>query len=486
MKELIIARKEEQRVLQSLKNENTAQFLAVYGRRRVGKTFLIREFFEDSFSFKHTALSPLELRDINPDALYKAQLAEFKKSLVRYGHNNDNPIADWFEAFDRLRELIESKRTRERAIVFIDEMPWLDTPRAGFISALEHFWNDYGSGKHNLLLIVCGSSTTWMLDKLIHNQGGLYGRTTKEMHIHPFTLSECEEYYKSRGIMMDRYDILQSYMILGGVAYYMSYMEKGRSLAQNIDSLFFCQGGRLEDEYNKLFTSLFGENDKYQKVVEFLSKNRYGATQDEIANAVGMSRGGTLSKMIKALVKSDLVISYYDFKGSNKEAYYKLTDLFCLFYLNFVRKHPTTNQTFWQDNQNSPKLNAWRGLAFEDVCFVHQNEIRHALGIGGVHTEIYPWRNESTTAGKGAQIDMIIDRADRVMNVCEMKFTIGEFTIDKNCDAALRNKIATVMELTRGRRNPQMTLITTYGLKDNQYSNRIQRIVTMNDLFTKR
>lgn len=486
MKELIIARKEEQRVLQSLKNENTAQFLAVYGRRRVGKTFLIREFFEDSFSFKHTALSPLELKDINPDALYKAQLAEFKKSLVRYGHNNDNPIADWFEAFDRLRELIESKRTREKAIVFIDEMPWLDTPRAGFISALEHFWNDYGSGKHNLLLIVCGSSTTWMLDKLIHNQGGLYGRTTKEMHIHPFTLSECEEYYKSRGIMMDRYDILQSYMILGGVAYYMSYMEKGRSLAQNIDSLFFCQGGRLEDEYNKLFTSLFGENDKYQKVVEFLSKSRYGATQDEIANAVGMSRGGTLSKMIKALVKSDLVISYYDFKGSNKEAYYKLTDLFCLFYLNFVRKHPTTNQTFWQDNQNSPKLNTWRGLAFEDVCFVHQNEIRHALGIGGVHTEIYPWRNESTTAGKGAQIDMIIDRADRVMNVCEMKFTIGEFTIDKNYDAALRNKIATVMELTRGRRNPQMTLITTYGLKDNQYSNRIQRIVTMNDLFTKR
>jgi len=486
MKELIIARKEEQRVLQSLKNENTAQFLAVYGRRRVGKTFLIREFFEDSFSFKHTALSPLELKDINPDALYKAQLAEFKKSLVRYGHNNDNPIADWFEAFDRLRELIESKRTRERAIVFIDEMPWLDTPRAGFISALEHFWNDYGSGKHNLLLIVCGSSTTWMLDKLIHNQGGLYGRTTKEMHIHPFTLSECEEYYKSRGIMMDRYDILQSYMILGGVAYYMSYMEKGRSLAQNIDSLFFCQGGRLEDEYNILFTSLFGENDKYQKIVEFLSKNRYGATQDEIANAVGMSRGGTLSKMIKALVKSDLVISYYDFKGSNKEAYYKLTDLFCLFYLNFVRKHPTTNQTFWQDNQNSPKLNAWRGLAFEDVCFVHQNEIRHALGIGGVHTEIYPWRNESTTAGKGAQIDMIIDRADRVMNVCEMKFTIGEFTIDKNYAAALRNKIATVMELTRGRRNPQMTLITTYGLKDNQYSNRIQRIVTMNDLFTKR
>ena len=219
MRNLIIARKEEQRMLQNLKNERTAQFLAVYGRRRVGKTFLIREYFEDSFTFKHTALSPLELKDINPDALYKAQLAEFKKSLVRYGHKNDSQISDWFEAFDRLRELIESKNANERVIAFIDEMPWMDTPRAGFMSALEHFWNDYGSGKHNLLLIACGSATTWMLDKLIHNQGGLYGRTTKEMHIHPFTLSECEEYYKSRGVMMDRYDILQSYMILGGVAY---------------------------------------------------------------------------------------------------------------------------------------------------------------------------------------------------------------------------------------------------------------------------
>lgn len=485
MRNLIIARKEEQRMLQNLKNERTAQFLAVYGRRRVGKTFLIREYFEDSFTFKHTALSPLELKDINPDALYKAQLAEFKKSLVRYGHKNDSQISDWFEAFDRLRELIESKNANERVIAFIDEMPWMDTPRAGFMSALEHFWNDYGSGKHNLLLIACGSATTWMLDKLIHNQGGLYGRTTKEMHIHPFTLSECEEYYKSRGVMMDRYDILQSYMILGGVAYYLSYIEKGRSLAQNIDSLFFSQGGKLEDEFDKLFTSLFGDNDKYRKIVEFLSKNRYGATQDEIAKAVGMSRGGSLSNMIKALVKSDLIISYYNFKGSNKEAYYKLTDLFCLFYLNFVRKHPTTNRTFWQDNQNSPKLNAWRGLAFEDVCFVHQNEIRSALGISGVHTEIYPWRSEEGTASKGAQIDMIIDRADRVINICEMKFSIGEFTIDKNYDSSLRNKIATVTELTKGKRNPQMTLITTYGLKENQYSGRIQRMVTMDDLFMR-
>lgn len=486
MKDLIVARKEEQRILHNLKNEKTAQFLAVYGRRRVGKTFLIREYFEDSFSFRHTALSPLELKDINPDALYKAQLSEFRKSLLRYGHGNDSPIQDWFEAFDRLRELLESKKSDGKLVTFIDEMPWMDTPRAGFMSALEHFWNDYGAGKHNLLLIACGSATTWMLDKLIHNNGGLYGRTTREMHIHPFTLSECEEYYSSRGIMMDRYDILQSYMILGGVAYYMSYIEKGRSLAQNIDTILFSQGGKLEDEYDKLFTSLFGDNGRYRKIVEFLSKNRYGATKKEIAEAVGMKQGGTLSNMIKALIKSDLVISYNDFGSSKKETYYKLSDLFCLFYLNFVQKHPTTNRTFWQDNQNSPKLNSWKGLAFEDVCFVHQNEIKSALGIGGVHTEIYPWRSTKEDSGRGAQIDMLIDRADRVMNICEIKFSIGEFAIDKDYDASLRNKIAAVTDMTKGKRNPQMTLITTYGLKENMYSSRIQRLVTMSGLFTGR
>lgn len=481
MKKLIVARKEEQKVLQSLLKEKTAQFLTVYGRRRVGKTFLIREYFEDSFAFKHTALSPFELKDINPDVLYRAQLSEFQKSLTRYGLSVNEPIKDWFEAFDRLRDLIECKNPKQKQVVFIDEMPWLDTPRAGFVSAFEHFWNDYGAGKHNLLLIVCGSATTWMLDKLIHNKGGLYGRTTKEMHIHPFTLSECEEYYKKGGIMMDRYDILQSYMILGGVAYYMSYIEKGKSLAQNIDQMLFSQGGKLEDEFDNLFTSLFGDNEKYRKIVEILSKNRGGATREQIAEKMEMSSGGTLSAMLKSLEKSDLISTYRNFKNS-RETYYKLTDPFCLFYLNFVKKHPTNNTRFWQDNQNSPKLSAWRGLAFEDVCFVHQDKIKEALGISGIHSEVYPWR-VTDTSSSGAQVDMLIDRADRVINVCEMKFSIDEFSISKVYEVSLRNKITAITELTKGKKNPQLTLITTYGLKDNIYSGRIQRVVTMDDLF---
>ena len=391
MKDRIIGRESEKEVLTSLYQSNNAEFLAVYGRRRVGKTYLVREFFEDTFAFYHTALSPFELKN-QPKLLYRAQLDEFAHSLRKYGDTKDDSIDNWFEAFHRLEALLDGKKGRKRMVVFIDEMPWLDTPRAGFMSAFEHFWNGWGAGKHNLLLIVCGSATTWMLDKLIHNTGGLYGRTTRELHLKPFSLLQTEKYCKSMGLTMDRYDILQSYMILGGVPYYWSYFRKGTSLAKNVDDLFFSSGGKLADEFDNLFTSLFGDRVKYRTVVEALSKSRYGLTREQIAGKVEIASGGDLSEILKSLEKSDLISSYYNFGETKRNRYFKLTDPFCLFYLNFVLKHPTSNKSYWQDNQFTPKVNTWRGLAFEDVCFVHQDEIRSALGIRGVQAEVYPWR----------------------------------------------------------------------------------------------
>lgn len=482
MKEKIIGRERERAVLSSLYQSDNAEFLAVYGRRRVGKTFLVREFFEESFAFYHTALAPFELKD-HPKLLYRAQLDEFAHSLSKYGDTNDKPLENWFEAFHRLEDLLDSKRGRKKMVVFIDEMPWLDTPRAGFMSAFEHFWNGWGAGKHNLLLIVCGSATTWMLDKLIHNTGGLYGRTTRELHLRPFSLHQAEEYCKYLGLTMDRYDILQTYMMLGGVPYYWSYLEKGKSLAESIDDLFFTSAGRLSDEFDHLFSSLFGDRDKYSTIVEALSKSRYGLTREKISDKLNIASGGELSEMLKALEKSDLILSYYNFGETKRNKFYKLSDPFCLFYLNFVQKHPSRNKRFWQDNQFSPKVTAWKGLAFEDVCFVHQEEIRYSLSIMGVQAEIYPWRADSNDQTPGAQIDMLIDRADRVVNLCEMKFCQGEFAIEKDYDAKLRNKIDALLTATKNKKNIQPTLVTTYGLKTNMYSNRIQRVVVMDALF---
>lgn len=482
MKQDIIARKNEIAILDSLMEEEFAQFIAVYGRRRVGKTFLIREYFGDKFTFFHTAVSPRELKDRQPEYLYRIQLDEFAKSLKLYGYQSEEPIKDWFDAFDRLWVLIQSHPQKERLVLFIDEMPWLDTPRAGFMSALEHFWNRYASGRHGLLLIAAGSATTWMLDNLVNNNGGLYNRTNRDIHLHPFNLSETKAYYSKRGITMDAYDLVQAYMIVGGIPYYMSCFQKGLSLAQNIDAMFFSRGNKLEKEYERLFESMFTDNPKIKQIVECIAKHPYGITRKEIGQAIGAKDGGTFGKLLLSLEECDLITSFYNFGESKRNKYFKLTDPFCLFYLSFVIKHPTNNRTYWQDNQNLPKLAPWRGQAFENVCFIHQGQIKQALGIQGVHTEIFPWRYSSPET-RGAQIDMLIDRADRVVNVCEMKFTQGQFSIDKDYDEKIRNKIAAVTELTGGKRNPQMTLVTTYGLKNNMYSGRIQKVVLMDDLF---
>lgn len=275
MKNLIVAREKEQAIFERLMKEPTAQMLAVYGRRRTGKTFLVREYFDDRFVFKHTAVSPTELKEREKDRelLYRIQLNEFAASLRKYGSKEMSPITDWFEAFHRLETLLEKKRGKEKMVVFIDELPWLATPRSNFLSAFEHFWNDWGSGKHNLLLVVCGSATSWMLDNIINNKGGLYGRTNCEMHLHPFTLAETETYLHRRGVTLDRYDVVQAYMVTGGVAYYLSYFQSGLSLAENIDAIFFAENGFLQTEYDRLFTSLFADNEGYRKIVEVLDRN---------------------------------------------------------------------------------------------------------------------------------------------------------------------------------------------------------------------
>ena len=484
MKSLIIGRKLEQNKLQELYDSETAEFLVVYGRRRTGKTYLIREYFEDKFTFFHTALSPFEMAD-NDELLAKQQLSRFADSLRSFGSLTPGTPEDWFEAFDRLKELLAKQPKRKRMTVFIDELPWLDTPRSNFITAFEHFWNNWGAGRHNLFLIVCGSATSWIANKLLNNTGGLYGRSTCEMQLTPFTLHECEKFYQKKGLVFDRYDQLQAYMITGGIPYYMSYFQKGLSLAQNIDNLFFKTDGKLTNEFERLYGSLFVDTQKYISVVKILGSKRDGLTRKEIAEQLSINSGGGLTEILRALQTSNFIMQYNAFGDSKREVRYKLIDLFSLFYLYFNEFHKVDNPTFWADNVNSQQLNTWRGLAFEQVCFVHKDQIKRALGISGVGTRIMPWR---TTGTDGAQIDMIIDRDDRVVNICEMKYSKGEFVIDKDYDMKLRRKIQAfenIAEAAKIRKNPHLTIITTYGLQKNAYSGHVQRCVTMDDLLEK-
>lgn len=474
----IIGREREISLLESLFNSGKPEFVAVHGRRRVGKTFLVRELFSDRFAFSHTGLSPAELREVSY-TLLSQQLESFYSSLSRYGYEGGMP-KDWIQAFDCLIRLLESKNGK-RQVVFIDEMPWMDTAKSGFLTAFEHFWNGWGAGQTQLMLIVCGSSTSWVTDKLINSKGGLFNRITCEIVLQPFSLKECEEYYRSNDIVMDRYDQLQSYMIFGGVPYYISRFQKGMSLAQNIDFLCFAKGAQLRDEFDRLFNSLFVNPEAGKNVVRKLFARKDGLLRKDIAGKAGIPSGGGLSAMLRGLEESGFVLSYNNFNGSAKDLYYKLADPFCLFYLTFLDGRKSADEGYWSNMLSTPKLNAWRGLSFENTCFAHIPQIKTALGIAGVHTEAAPWRSRQRE--DGAQIDMVLDRDDRVTNICEMKFTGDDFTITKSYDKDLRHKMTLFAEETRSRKALHLTIVTTYGLHRNEYSGKVQNVITMDDLF---
>ncbi|MGN1173801.1 MAG: ATP-binding protein [Muribaculaceae bacterium] len=478
MEKNIIGRKEERRILLSLSKSKQSEFAVVYGRRRVGKTYLVRELFEGKFAFYHTAISPFDMSD--SELLYRQQLKAFSESLRMYGDYHNEVPSDWFEAFSWLKELLIRKGNSGRHIVFIDELPWMDTPRAGFIAAFEHFWNGWGAGCHNLFLIVCGSATTWINDKILNNTGGLYGRATREIHLSPFNLSETYEYFKSRGLSIDRYDTLHAYMVVGGIPYYLSYFEKGLSVAQNIDNMFFKKDSKLQVEFIRLYQSLFKDSEKYMGIVKFLATKRIGFTRKEICSSLGISSGAGITALLQSLEASDFIIKYIPTGGSVRDARYKLIDFFTLFYCNFADKVKVSTG-FWENSLHNPQLNAWRGFAFEEVCYAHQDKIKSALGISGINANISPWI--SNEKDSNTQIDMVIDRDDRVVNICEIKFYNGVFSITKQYDLELRDKVTAFTEQSKKRKNPHLTIITTYGLKQNMYSGSVQRVITMEDLF---
>ncbi len=475
----IIGRKRELTFLGEISDSGKAEFVAVYGRRRVGKTFLIRERFKGEFAFYHTALAPDEL---SGKRLLAEQLRSFGHSLEKYGLEPCAAPADWTEAFERLERLLERKSGMGRQFVFIDELPWLDTPRSGFVTAFEHFWNGWGAGRDDLMLIVCGSATSWINDKFLNDTGGLYGRITREIHLSPFTLAECERFFEEKGIRMDRYDILQAYMIFGGIPYYLDAFRKGFSLAQNVDALVFGKDAVFAKEFDRLFSSLFVNAEDYVRLVKFLSDSRRGHTRKEISERL-LPSGGGLTRMLQVLEDSDFIRISQTYKGSSRTSLYRLTDPFCLFYLHFLAGNAKWNENFWQDNELSPKLNAWRGHAFENVCFCHLAEIKRALGISGVSTTAGPWFFRGDENHDGAQIDMVIDRADRILNLCEIKYVTGLFSIDREYDRRLRERIRTFNEVTGNKNAVHLTLISTYGLRQNEYAGHVQRVVTMEDLF---
>lgn len=458
----IIGRKEESSVLKSALESKEAELIAVYGRRRIGKTYLIRNYYEDHLLFELTGMN---------DGTLQAQLQQFSKAFQKA---IELPLAlkppeNWVEAFSALEQLITSKNKRKKCVMFFDEFPWLNSRKSGFLSAFEHFWNTWASRQPNLIVVICGSAASWMISNVVNAKGGLHNRITKRIRLLPFTLKETKEYLTSLHVKLDNYQLLQLYMAFGGVPYYLKNIQRGQSVTQAINKICFSKTGVLSDEFNKLYQSLFENSDNHLKTVRELAKTPKGMTRQEIIDRCGFTSGGRATIMLTELEESGFIQSAVPYGKTTKEAIYRLIDEFSLFYLRFMNGVRITGDDIWTHISKKNAYKIWCGMSFEAVCFKHVHQIKKALDITG-HSEESPWRYAGTKDDEGAQIDLLIDRDDRTINICEMKFYNDYFVIDKNYASELDRKVRVFKKQVKTRKTIYLTFLTTYGLKTNTYS----------------
>ena len=477
---VIIGRKQEQKELKRMYASDEAEMVVVYGRRRVGKTYLVNQMFaEEGFAFKITGLYKSKLR---------MQLENFSLALRDCSSDSSwGKPQTWMEAFGQLKDYLKKTKTGKKRVLFFDELPWLDTKGSRFMEAFEWFWNSWGCTQDDLLLIVCGSATNWIINKLFKHKGGLYNRAGSRIFLRPFTLAETEQYLQKQGIEWERYDIAMIYMIMGGIPYYLKQLEQGRTVLDNVDNCFFKTNGKLWDEFDNLYETLFAQSEIYLRIVEALASKRIGLTREEIITITKLPDNGTTSRALKDLVKCGFVRAYHYFGHKAKMQMFQLADFYTLFYLRFVKENYGQDEHFWTHMLDNPKKNAWLGYSFEQLIKEHIEQVKRALGIGSVLTEQSSWfvekRSLDDDSLTGAQIDLLIDRRDKAINVCEAKFYSGEFSIDKEYALKLRNKISTFKSTTKTHKAIVPTMITTYGVKHNTYSGSIQQEVILDDLF---
>lgn len=470
----IIAREKEIRLLDQIMLSKKSEFVALYGRRRVGKTFLVREYFQYTFDFQLTGLA-----NVNT----KQQLTNFQTVYQRHNFNSDDKIpSNWFEAFQKLSAHIESILEERKKIIFLDELPWLDTSRSDFMMALEHFWNSWATNRKDIILITCGSAASWMINRLINNHGGLHNRITERIKMEPFTLREAELMLKSKNNVLDRYQILQLYMVMGGIPFYLDAVSPQKSAAQNIEDMCFRKGAILNSEFRNLYASLFKNATNYENIIIALSSKTKGMTRSEISKVTKIKTGGNMSKLLIELEESGFIKPYNVFNKMIKDTHYRLSDFYSSFYLKFINNNTNYEEGVWVNAIDHPAQRAWAGFAFEQICLAHISQIKKALGISGVLSNSTSWRSRQSE--KGAQIDLLIDRRDQVINLCEVKYSLHPYNISKSYSENLRNKIGTFKEETKTKKTIFLTMISTYGLERNEYSSAlIQNEITMDDLF---
>ena len=479
---MIIGRDKEIATLQGLLGSDESQFVAVYGRRRVGKTFLIREAYNYDFVFQHTGTY---------GATRKQQLSDFRESLYNAGMGKCAMPKTWSDAFHLLWDFLKVMPVDgKKKVIFIDELPWMDTPKSNFVRSLDHFWNAWATTRKDIILVICGSATSWIIDNVIMNYGGFHNRLTCKVHLQPFCLRECKQYCESKNLGYKDRQILEAYMALGGIPYYWSFLKKGQSVAQNFDRMFFQMGGELSQEFDSLYASLFKKPRRHIAIITALAKKKSGLLREEVLKTSKLTDNTDFSKALQELEQCGFIRKYTTIGKKNKDAIYQLIDNYTLFYFDFIRENVNGDEHFCTSQAGSSIHAGWAGRAFERVCMQHVSQIKDALGFSAVVSSVHSWSYKGEkdpvsgkTIHKGAQIDLLIDRNDDTINLCEMKYTNAEYTITEEEDEKIRNRKEAFVRETETEKTVLLTMITSFGLTPGGYSNDIHCQLTMADLF---
>ncbi|NMH25563.1 AAA family ATPase [Flavobacterium solisilvae] len=466
----IVGRNHEISLLKQALNSDKSELLAIYGRRRVGKTFLIREFFKSEIIFEVSGLYNGTMKD---------QLNNFSREISKKAKKTENKNAsDWFDAFALLENYLDKQKSTKKKVIFIDEFPWIATAKSKFLTAFENFWNRYCTQRSDLIVVICGSAASYMIQKIIQNKGGLHNRITQQIRMLPFNLYETDLFLKSRGIRYTNYDVTQIYMAIGGVPHYLEKIQKGLSVAQNIDNLCFTKDGILRNEFSQLFTSLFNDSEKHLSLIKILAKSNKGITRKELLEKSKISSGGDFSLKLNELTESGFVNEYIYYGNKKQLTLYRLSDEYSKFYLKFIQDNKNNGIGTWQRLQKTQSYLSWSGFSFETICLKHIYQIKKALRIDAIFSTSSSWFNQN------AQVDLLIDRDDNIINICEIKFYSTPFMIDKKYYQNLKNKIAELEKEIATRKNIFLTMITSFGLIENEYSQElVQNTIEIKDLF---
>lgn len=486
---MIIGRETEQERLLHAYESDYSRLVIVYGRRRVGKTFLVNETFRGRLFFEHTGEYIANDGTKTACEMLSQELHAFRNSLLRHGFDKCPLPADWREAFELLKDLIGAEDVTEehptKKVIFLDELSWMETPESDFLSMLSSFWNGWASKRHDLLMVVCASSTSWIFKRLLADKGGLYRRQSDVLNIKPFNLRECEAFAEYKHLAMSRKNIIEAYMILGGIPYYWDEFLPMDTVASGVNRMFFGESPTLDNEFEMLFRVAFEQPRPYVKVITALSEKGVGMLREEIIKTSGLSDGGTLSTLLEDLEKAGFIRRYTAFGKAKKDSMYQLIDNFTLFYFKFMKDGTRYSDDFTQIP--AKVFDNWAGHAFERVCLLHSEQIKKKLGIGGIPTNVCSWqcRKDPDKGIEGAQIDLVIDKGSLGVNLCEMRFYEDDYPLSEKDEKDFARRRTSFRSVTKIKKPIQTILVTTYGIVRNKYAGIVNAVVTADDLFAE-